>query len=227
MTAFRKKNIATNKRVCLRLKEARKTAGISLNILASRTKISKEYLRALEECEFEILPTGEIYQKNFLKRYLEALNIDPKPFLHQFVDEEMGYIEQKKQVPSSRKYTGITRFSNLPLILRYVCVGLVVVLVIGYLVIQVKHIVEPPILILFSPQNGYISNQPTILVQGETEKEVRISINGKEIRNNEEGQFNEKIDLSPGLNTIIVTAEKKHGKTTVETRYIVLKEENQ
>ena len=77
---------------------------------------------------------------------------------------------------------------------------------------------------VYSPQNGYITNANPLVVRGETEPEVYISINGEEIVHYEAGQFETSIYLAPGVNTITISATKKHGKTTTETRHVILKE---
>jgi ribosomal 50S subunit-recycling heat shock protein len=60
-------------------------------------------------------------------------------------------------------------------------------------------------------------------VQGETEPEAQITINGQETKNSEKGQFKEEISLAEGVNTITFVVKKKHGKTTTETRHVVYK----
>ncbi len=221
MTAiFNRKKLIPPKRVCLRLKEIRKKKGVSLKELAKRTKISKKNLLALEECRFNDLPSGSVYQKNFVKCYVEALGAEPGPYLHQYVIEETVNKEKKKK-NQEVKGTGL---SYLPFILRYGAVIAVALVLVLYLGMQVRNIIEPPNLAVYSPQDGYITTEHSLLVQGETGKEVQVSINGQEIMNNEQGQFEEMIDLSPGVNTIVVMAEKRHGKITTITRHVVLKQ---
>lgn len=219
---FTKKTIEPTKRVCIRLKEAREEKGISLERIAKRTKIDKRYLLALEECRFEELPEALIYQKNFLKRYLRALDIDPKPFVAQFLMEEYTEEESKQYHPTKKMSSA--RFQNIPMVVRYGIVSLVVFGFLGYISFQVANILEPPQLVIHAPENGLVTNETTLHIQGQTNPEVRVTVNGKEIMNNDRGEFEETIDLSPGINELLVMAQKKHGKTTVETRYIILKE---
>ena len=192
--------------------------------MEKKTNISRKHLQALESCTFSELPDGSIYHKNYLKRYLEALDVDAAAYIKQFEEEELRYMKQPK-TSHPRKHIHHLHFGNLPGLIRYAGVAVVILIIAGYLGYQIKHIVDPPKMTVLSPQNGLISDQSSVTVQGKTEKEVRVSINGTEIMNNEEGIFEQSIDLTPGLNTITITAEKKHGKTTVETRHVVLKEE--
>lgn len=217
---FKRKPLTPIKRVCLRLKESREKQGMSLEELSKKTKISLHYLKALEDCRFNDLPHAEVYQKNFVRAYVQALGLSPEPFLRQYVSEE----KVKSKMKHPKKIIKHHWLSNLPVLLRYGAVLLVFLSLVFYLGWQVKRIVEPPKLTLFSPPEGYITESSILLVQGETEKETRVYINGKEISNSEQGQFKEEIDLSPGVNTLTISVEKKHGKTTTVVRHVVLKE---
>lgn len=218
---FKKKELEPCKRVCLRLKQLREEHMVSLAEMAARTNISRQHLEAIETCDFKKLPDGVIYHKNFVRRYLEALGIDPAPYITQFQEEETQNIPHPKKGTPRR--ISFLQFGNLPATIRLCAIAVVMLIFVGYLGYQVKRIVEPPALTLVSPQNGMVSDQQSILVQGTTEQEALITINGEAIQNSEHGTFEQLIDLSPGLNTITIVAQKKHGKTTQETRYIVLR----
>ncbi len=220
VSLFKKKSLTPIKRVCLRLKESREKQGMSLDELSRKTKIGRRYLQALEECRFTDLPTAEVYQKNFVRIYVEALGLNPEPFLQQYVAEE----RVKNKIKHPHKIIKYNWLSNLPNLLRYGVVLVLFLFLLFYLGIQVKRIVDPPQLSLYSPPEGFITQNNDLLVTGQTEREVKLYLNGKEIRNSEQGQFKEVIGLSPGVNTIVLTAEKKHGKITTLTRHVVLKE---
>ncbi len=220
MSAFKKKKLNPPKRVCLRLKEARESCGMSLERLSQKTKISKDFLQALEECRFQDLPSAEVYQKNFLKSYVEALCIDPDPFLKQYLSEEC---DKKKKSINLNKKIKKNYLENLPFFLRYSLALIFLLSLFSYLGLQVKNIVEPPKLEIFSPPQGYITTELSVLLQGQTDKEVTVSVNGKDVGTNEKGVFEAQIDLSVGVNTLTIEAKKKHGKTTQEVRHVVLK----
>ncbi len=222
MTAinFKKKPLdAPPERVCLRLKKLRLEQNKTIEEISQKTKIDKKYLIALEECRFKDLPTVTIYQKNILKSYIHALGIEAQPFLKQYILEEN--ILKKKKTPTKKNHTN--KFCHLPDIIKYGIMFSLILLLVIYLVWQVKKIVDPPELIIFSPQDGLITNQIQLPITGKTDKGAFISLNGKEITHDEEGHFEEVIDLQTGVNTISVTAHKKHGKTITETRNVVLK----
>lgn len=218
---FQQKNLEAPRRVCLRLKEEREKRKISLEELEKKTKITKKYLIALEECRFNELPFAEVFQKNYLKRYVEALGIDSTSFLEQYFAEEK--IADKKPRHSFRKFTGMY-WHWVPSFLRYGLIAILVLLIVFYLGLQIKRIVEPPRLLINYPPDGLVVDRPSVFIRGETNPEVEVLINGQKIITSDKGVFKEEVNLSAGVNTIVILAKKKHGKTTSETRYVVYKE---
>ncbi|MBD3311019.1 MAG: hypothetical protein GF349_00800 [Candidatus Magasanikbacteria bacterium] len=220
MSTFKKKKLIRSKRICLRLKNLRQTKRVSLEELVQKTKLDKKYLKAIEDCRFEALPDAHVYQKNFIKCYLKALGVKPEPFLKQFSEEETT----DKKIEHPKKILKQNPLSNLPNILKYIGFASVVVILVVYLGAQVKNIVQPPQIQIFSPEEGYITEGNSILIHGKTESEVSVSVNGQEISMSDNGEFKEFVDLTPGVNTLTIKAQKKHGKTTNITRHIILKD---
>jgi len=221
MVIFQKKQLTPGKRVCLRLKEAREKARVNLTDLAKQTKISKKHLEALEECRFDDIPYGAIYQKNFIRRYLQCLELPTEDFLNQFIIEEAKIGENKYD--GKNKKTRKNRLYNLPALLRISLIIIVALSLIGYLGWQVRSIIKPPELSLYSPENGYVTTKYELLVHGQTNQESQVYVNGKEIPSEADGQFRQTINLSPGINTITVSAKKKHGKSISLVRHVTLK----
>lgn len=58
------------------LKRLRESAGVSLKDLSEVTKISKHYLRAIEENEFGMLPAA-VYVRGFIMEYARAFGFNP------------------------------------------------------------------------------------------------------------------------------------------------------
>ena len=61
------------------LRAARLRRGLELEEVAEQTRISRRYLRALEEERFELLP-GDAYAKSFLRSYADYLGLDARMF---------------------------------------------------------------------------------------------------------------------------------------------------
>lgn len=218
---FHKKHLGCPDRVCLRLKQARKAKGVTLKQMAEKTKINVSHLKALEECRFDALDCSSTYQKHFIKRYLETLGIDPAPFIAQYWKEELQYKPDATVHPHI--HFKKRRFNDLPRLMRFgivSCAGIISLVYIGF---QIFKTLKPPLLTVISPEDGTVTEMNNATIKGITEPEVALSVNGENIKNNEEGIFTETVALTPGVNTIVITAENKHGKTTEVVRRIIYK----
>jgi transcriptional regulator with XRE-family HTH domain len=219
---FKKKNLKKTKRVCLRLKEARESAGFSLETLSKETKISKEHLIAMEECRFDDIPYAIVYQKNFLRQYAQTVSVPIEPILEQFEIEEA----KAKSLKTNLNGIGSFRFQNLPGMLKTIGLSLIVLSLVSYLGWQVRAIVKPPELTVLSPRDGYVTETPSIIVNGKAPKEAQVYINGQKISTDDLGSFEETLNLSPGINKLIISAKKRHGKSTDLTRHVIVKQTN-
>lgn len=218
---FQTKNLQKCERTCVRLKSLREQKGITIEDMSERLKMSKTHILALEECRPHDLPFASIYKKKLVKQYCRIVDADYAALVHQFVEEELEtHILPKEEKLYSKKRV-YSHWNHLPFFFRLGAVLSVALVFFGYLGLQIKKIIEPPTLNLFSPVNGMITADANLQIKGQTDKEVKVMINGKEIKNSEQGVFDETLALSPGVNTLVISAEKKHGKTTTETRYVV------
>lgn len=220
--AFKKKNVVPLDRVCFRLKALRENAGVSLEELAEKTKINRPYLEALEECNFSRLNVSPMYLKNFVKKYVQALGGDSRPYLDQLADQELGTPEKTRVAgPTHQKYS--FHMSDIPGAIRFGVLGLVVVGLFSYLGLHVNNILKPPQLLVANPTDGYISKENSIMISGSSEPETKIMVNDVVIKNDQVGNFSETITLTPGINTLTIKAENKHGRITKDTRHVIYK----
>ncbi len=65
------------------LRVAREESGRGIREWARELNIKSDHLRALEECRFEDLPEA-VLAKGYLRRYAEALGLDPEPLVAQY-----------------------------------------------------------------------------------------------------------------------------------------------
>jgi transcriptional regulator with XRE-family HTH domain len=208
------------------LRAARDHAGWTLKELAVALRIEAKHLEHIESSDFEALPFARIYIKGMIRTYCQELGICPHTHLALF-DEQYPQQPQKHA-----HHAGATRLpihqlgGYIPQIAKYGGAGLVLVGLIGYLGMQVRHIIEPPTLQVATPQNGIVVTSRTLLVEGSTEAGVDIYLNGTPIGKDESGRFTEEIQLSEGINPITLMAKKKHGKQAEETRFVIFKEVN-
>lgn len=218
-----KKKIETSEALCVQLKTAREQKGIKKESLAERLKMSKEHIDAIESGDFKLLPFALIYQKKLIGNYAELVGLQKNIIMKQF---EIEQTEIMGKLPLKKKYRQ-NWWYNLPFVLRASGTSALALLLFGYLGFQIKQIVKPPELELFAPIDGVIAKTQTVTVKGKTNKEVKVTINGKEVDHDEQGGFDEPITLAQGVNTIIVSATSKHGKSKTLTRYVVAQKEQQ
>ena len=75
------------------LKQARKKKGVSLEHVASQTKIQKHHLQALESEDFANLP-AKVFVKGFVRSYAKALGIDEEEALQAFLQTSGTFYDQ-------------------------------------------------------------------------------------------------------------------------------------
>jgi len=220
MPVFCLKNLESLKRVGERLKKAREEKQLSLDDIFTKTRIPLKYLKAIELGNFKELPQAKAHRLAYVREYVKALNLNPASFLYQF-SQESDLTNYSPAHP--RRALQLWSFNSLSNIFRSAAVAILLMGFLGYLAWQVNGILQPPKLTVFTPADGLISSKLVTLVQGETEKEVRLTVNGKDIMPNDKGIFEIPVDLSNGVNTITISAIKKHGKITTITRHVIVK----
>lgn len=203
---------------------ARKRQHIGLKAASQRLGIKEEYLRYLEEGNYQKLP-GEIYAKNFLKAYCQFLELDAAKHLQLYQQERS--VHQKLgqcQEESTRLVARVSRRQLVitPEILRRGLGVLVIVICLVYLGLEIKKIVTPPWLVIDQPVNNLRTADYFLEVKGTVEKEANLLINGQEVMANSDGQFAKKIDLQTGVNIINFSASKKHSQANVVSRQVMV-----
>jgi len=205
----------SQKLLCLRTEKK-----VSLETLAHKTRINKKYLKALEEGRFADIHCSPVYIKNFVKKFAEGLGELAKPYVDQFEREELiAEVDTPITTPKSRVV-----MHNVPRIIRLALSGVGVALFMLYLGLHIHNILQPPTLLIVSPTDGDIMRENVVTIKGKTDPETKVSVNDKQIGNDEKGNFEEHIALSPGINTLIVSAQNKHGKVSTETYHVIYKD---
>jgi len=198
-------------------KAKREEMGITLHDLALKLKIKQEYLESIENNDYNNLPP-EVYVKGFIRSYAEFAGFDAPKMVNMF-KREIAVNDKIEKVPkeSAKK---VKYDSNYPIITpRVVTVffSAIILAVVGYyLWHQISSFSSKPYLLVKSPSADSIIESPEISVEGETEKEVSIEINGQNINVNADGKFKEMVSLQPGRNQITIEAKNRFGKTAQE-----------
>lgn len=91
-----------------KLQEARRQLGLSLDEVADRIRVRREFLDALEQMNVKLLP-GKAYALAFLRSYARELGIDERAIVDQFQDECALTREEAQQIKSPASRPGKER----------------------------------------------------------------------------------------------------------------------
>lgn len=222
MVSFTLRKIRHSETLGETLRRHREEVRTSLEAAAASTAIPLKHLTSLEAGRYRELP-GDVYIRNYLKRYAAFLELNPEIIVDRYESERRVHPD----IPTSTDQPGPAaqplkrQIALEPRLFRRIAIGFVVLVVLAYLGLEVKRIVGPPKLTVTQPAVDITVNFEQFSVTGQTEPESRIFINSQPVSVSRDGTFHESVDLQPGVNTLQIRAEKKNGKTTTVTRTIL------
>lgn len=201
------------------LKKARQEKKIELETVERKLRIRKKFLTALEDNDWSKLPSLP-YIKGFLRNYSLYLNLKPEEMIAVF-RRQYAQKEKKPLMPS-----GVANPLNQPLlrITPKVVVTLITsfftIVFFTYLFFQYRAFTSPPSLEIQKPREGEVLFSDKTPLEGKTDSDAVVSVNGQKIAVSDDGAFSTNINLSPGINTILIESVSKHGKKQSVTRTI-------
>jgi transcriptional regulator with XRE-family HTH domain len=203
------------------LKQAREAMKLSIKDIARELKIRSQYLEYLELGRFDKLPAG-VYGKNFLREYALFLNRDADKLISIYNNEVASKKSIDPKILFTQKVSKAQHFLMIPKIIKTFLIVLAIFVCASYLVICLNKIISAPKLSVMSPSDNLIIKEHSINIEGLTEPEADISINGELVLKNTNGSFEKKIDLKSGMNIISITAQKKYSRINVVTKKILV-----
>ena len=223
MAGFRQKKISLGQTLPDKLRKARLEKEISLEEAQEATKIQAKYLEILEGGDYQSLP-GEIYAKAWIKIYAKFLDLEIGELLNDYkLEKIVNDRVSKMDKPAQLKRP--SRFNVLgPRILKVFGISIVVLFLLGYLGWEVKNIIAAPPITIYEPPNNFKTSESRVLIKGQTEVEVQLTINNEIVLPDENGNFSQEINLVNGLNNLEISAKKKHSKTK-NLELIILRED--
>lgn len=85
------------------LRLAREAAGLGLEDVEKRIFVQSQYLRAIEEGNFSVLP-GHSYARMIIRSYAKCLGVSPEPILRYYEEQSQGFtVEVSRRPLPSRK----------------------------------------------------------------------------------------------------------------------------
>lgn len=220
---FKIKKIISKNNIGQTLKLARYKTGLSLKLVAKHINLNARYLEMIEKEEWNKLP-GEIYAKNFLKKYCDFLESKTNEKIK--IDfNKINFSQNIKNINSEfKKKTFKKDFLNLPKSIKIIFLIIITIITVIYIASQTNQITKAPEIILIYPTQDLTTQNNYLTLTGWTDPETKLKINNSEIFLDENNNFSHNIDLLPGLNLIQITGKKKYSKTKIIERKIIFEQ---
>lgn len=204
------------------LRDTREAKFYSLEEVEKSTKIRREFLIALEADDYSKLPPTTFVQ-GFIKNYAKFLGLDSHKLLAVYRREFSGkrfkpYVMDAFAAPPVESKLKLTPGRVLGAV-----VSTVIITFLAYLWWQYHQFAAPPKLVVTSPTEQMTVEDPQLLVQGQTDPEVKVTVNNQEIPVDTGGNFSENITLSAPINKVTVVANSKIGQKAEVERTVYLK----
>ncbi len=198
-----------------KLRGARESLKMALWQASRKTKIPLRHLKYLEQGNYKELP-ADVYIIAYLKKYAKALNLDIEEIIEQFRNER-NVTENLSKLPRVKSFPVVTP-KRLSLVLGII----VIALIFGYFWHQLSYLINPPSIKIVQPVSDFTTQEKSIKVAGQTEADIYLTINGKEVYVDNEGYFQGVVSLELGLNILKIEAKDRLGKTNTIFRKIMV-----
>lgn len=201
-----------------RLREARLARRLTVDEVAVRIRIPPKQLRALEEGNLTVF-SAEIYAKGAYTKYAAYLGVDSKDDWHHFLRTLAGAnvkVPLRVPVPATWWQRTLTPTGLLVLV-----VGMIVLLVAGYIGWQVLSFVRVPELVLLEPSTAVVEGSE-ILIKGRAEADAVVEINGERVLLDEANEFEYPLALKAGINVLEIRASGASGRLNTITKHLLV-----
>lgn len=195
------------------LKEKRLLKELSLEDVSKKTKIKVEYLSAIEESNFDRLPSST-FAKGFLRNYATFLALNPDTivamFRRDFTENSKGEIIPRGLV---EPVGGKPKFVSVSTIL----ISIATLAFVGFLVYQLSSWWSLPKIKLLSPQNGDTYGEK-VTFKGVTARDATVTVAGQQVIVDGSGQFSLDLIFPSGTHSVIIETKNRQGKSTLVER---------
>lgn len=198
------------------LKEARVRKKYSIKHLEEITKIKASFIEDIEKENWKVLPNFST-TLGFVKSMAGALNVDVNTAVAVF---KRDYIPKAQQINPKPDVGG--KFVWSPKLTFGVGIGIVLIIILGYLGIQYKNFVSAPSLIVDTPKDNDVVSGKYVVVSGNTETDAKIVINNQPVLVDQDGKFLVGLEINKETKEINIIATSRSGKITEVKRSITV-----
>ena len=205
------------------LKTRREALGMDVDDLARAAHISAQSIRALEESGYRHFP-AKVYAQGAVRRMSHVFESEDGEILIALLNREwpQGIGEATYHTTPPSQYLRTIGWALTPRKISILTVGIFSLFLLGFWGVRVFLFTLPPVLAVESPAPYTRVSAPVITIAGTTEKESRLTVNGREIAVGEGGNFNAEIELPVGANELRFASQSRFGKTSEEIRYVLV-----
>ncbi|MBI2621089.1 MAG: helix-turn-helix domain-containing protein [Candidatus Levybacteria bacterium] len=204
-------------RVGAQFAEERKKQNLSIEEVAKATKIREEFLEAIERGDHKKLPSPA-YAYGFVRNYAKFLGLPVEKTLALFRRE----FDEKRSIEVLPKGLTSAEFSipKFKIGRSTFLISVVLIVVVAFLFFQYRSALFDPGLEVDSPSENQTINSLTVEVEGETDPNATLTVDGEQIPIDSDGNFKKQISVFPGRRTLIFQVENKFGRVSVLERNI-------
>jgi hypothetical protein len=97
-------------------------------------------------------------------------------------------------------------------------------LIVSYGIFNARNLLMGPTLDIFTPSGNIETEKDVLIIKGKATNAAFISLNENPISTDTDGQFEERVLLSPGTNIVEIKAQDRFKKEIVKTMTIYYKQ---
>ena len=195
------------------IRTARVDHALSEQQLSGLTRIDAKYIQALEENDFQKLPSAT-FTKGFVRNLAQALGKNPDEWVallrrdYQAAAFPISSVSPPRHQP---KFSLASLFQSQMALLLLGSLAFVI-----YLGFQYRAVITPPALAVINPQKDAVTISP-VTIEGKTVSGATVTINDDlKISPDSSGYFAAKLNFSPGQNEIKVSVTNRFSRTTTK-----------
>jgi len=199
------------------LKEARTNKKILPEQLEFKTKIKKNFIKAIEAEDWENLPAYPVVL-GFVRSIAERIDVQTD-FALALLRRDYPPKKEVKVSPSPNLENKVVWSPRLTFVLG---ISSFLILILGYLGIQYVRFISPPELLIDKPKENEQLLSRTVKVEGKTDTDAKVEVNNQPVLVDQDGNFSTDIEISESTSTLLIKSTSRSGKETVIERKIKL-----
>lgn len=202
------------------LKNTRLKYKLKLPHIEKYTNIRQSYIVAIENNEWDKLPSID-YAKKFILTYAKFLELDEEKIKNRVEIEAKHFFPEKETDKNNNTQQFIKKLIITPKTVTIFGVFSIFLMISIFAYYQINHFIQIPKLNVDEPADYIEVSVNKIDIAGQTDPNNIIYINNQPLTTDKNGNFSTPVQLKHGYNIIKVTAENKIGRTTTATKVIV------